>query len=126
MDEAIGESRDAFVAALADGDAGRAAAVYAADAQLLPPSTELVEGREAIEAFWQAGIDSGLWAVELELVRLVGDGRLAYETGRYALTLRPADGEPVVDRGKYVCVHELQEDGTWRWAVEMFNPDVPT
>jgi hypothetical protein len=24
-----------------------------------------------------------------------------------------------------VLVHERQADGSWRWAVEMFNSDVP-
>lgn len=125
MDGAIDESRAAFVAALQAGDARAASAVYTADAQLLPPSTELVEGRPAIEAFWQAGIDAGLSAVELEQLKLECDGRFAYEIGRYALRLRPADGESVVDRGKYVLVHARQDDGSWRWAVEMFNPDAP-
>jgi len=24
-----------------------------------------------------------------------------------------------------LLVHERQEDGSWRWAVETFNPDTP-
>ena len=36
--------------------------------------------------------------------------------------LRPAEGIAVVERGKYVRIHELQADGSWLWAVEMFNP----
>jgi ketosteroid isomerase-like protein len=124
-DGAISESRATFVAALRAGDAKGASAVYALDARLLPPSAELMEGRTAIEAFWQAGIDAGLSAVELELLNLEGGERIAYEIGRYALHLRPADGKCVVDRGKYVLVHERQDDGRWRRAVEMFNPDAP-
>jgi uncharacterized protein (TIGR02246 family) len=125
LDEALADSRAAFVAALTDGDAKAASAVYADDARLLAPAAELLQGREAIEAFWSAGLDAGVSGVELEALEVERDGRFAYEIGRYALRLKLAEGGTVVDRGKYVLVHERQEDGSWRWAVEMFNPDVP-
>lgn len=82
-------------------------------------------GREAIAAFWQAGLDSGVAAVELETFEVERDGGHAYEIGRYALRLDGDDGAALVDRGKYVLVHARQEDGSWRRAVEMFNPDTP-
>jgi uncharacterized protein (TIGR02246 family) len=124
-DGAIARTRAEFVAALRDGDAVAASAVYADDAQLLAPSAELFAGREAITAFWQAGLEAGIAGVELDKLTLEHSDRVAWEIGRYALLLEPAEGKPVVDRGKYVLVHERQEDGRWRWAVEMFNPEVP-
>jgi uncharacterized protein (TIGR02246 family) len=123
MDDGIGATRARFLAALQRGDAEAAAAVYAEDARLLPPSAELMEGRAAIEAFWRAGLEAGISRVELETLELERQDGLAYEIGRYALRLDPEDGVVVVDRGKYVLVHARQEDGSWRWAVEMFNPD---
>lgn len=125
LDDAIAETRAAFVAALQEGDAKAACSVYADEASLLPPSAELLRGRDAIEAFWKAGLDAGITEVELEAVEVERDGRLAYEIGRYALRLNPADGTTVVDRGKYLLVHERQQDGAWLWAVEMFNPETP-
>ena len=123
LEAALAENRASFVAALASGDAKAAAAVYAGNAKLLAPSAELLRGSEAIEAFWRAGLEAGIRAAELEAVELDQHDGLAYEIGRYALRLEPAEGGTVVDRGKYLLVHERQEDGTWRWAVEMFNPD---
>lgn len=125
LDEAIAETRAAFVAALQEGDAKAACSVYAEEARLLPPSAELLRGRDAIEAFWKAGLAAGITEVELEAVEVERDSRLAYEIGRYSLRLKPRDGGSVVDRGKYVLVHERQKDGAWRWAVEMFNPETP-
>jgi ketosteroid isomerase-like protein len=122
---AIAEARAAFVAAVKRGDAREAARVYAKDARLLAPSAELIEGRKAIEAFWRAGIEAGVADVDLDALELDRQDGLAYEIGRYALRLRPAEGGTVVDRGKYLLVHERQSDGSWRWAVEMFNPDMP-
>jgi uncharacterized protein (TIGR02246 family) len=123
VDEAVAETRAAFVAALHDGNATAAAAVYADDATLLPPAAELLRGREAIRSFWSAGVEAGISEVELVALELERDGGFAYEIGRYALRLQPADGDAVVDRGKYLLVHARQADGTWRRAVEMFSPD---
>jgi uncharacterized protein (TIGR02246 family) len=120
---AIARTRTEFVDALRSGDARAASAVYADDAQLLAPSAELVAGREAIAAFWRAGLDAGIAGVELEELRFKRGESVAWEIGRYVLRLEPADGTPVVDSGKYLLVHERQEDGSWRRAVEMFNPD---
>jgi uncharacterized protein (TIGR02246 family) len=123
--EAIAAARAAFVAALRRGDAKAAATLYTDDATLLPPTAELIQGREAIEGFWRVGLDAGVAEIELETLELGREDGLAYEIGRYALRLQPVDEGAVVDRGKYVLVHERQADGRWRRAVEMFNPDAP-
>jgi uncharacterized protein (TIGR02246 family) len=116
--DAIASTRTRFVAALAGGDATAAPAVYADDAQLLAPSAEVFAGREAIAAFWRAGLDAGIAGVELEELTLERNSGVAREIGRSALRLEPAEGESVVDRGKYLLVHERRHDGSWRWAVE--------
>lgn len=120
---AIGKTRDEFVGGLRRGDAKAASAAYAPEARLLAPSSELLRGRDAIEQFWRAGLDSGISEVELVTLELVRLNGLAYEIGRYGLRLRPADGVPVTDRGMYLHVHARQPDGSWLRAVEMFNPD---
>jgi ketosteroid isomerase-like protein len=123
----VGWARDAFVRSLAHGDARSASAAYTPDARLLAPSAELFRGREAIEQFWSAGVDTGISAVELRTIELVPADGLAYEIGRYALGMRSIEGSAVVDRGMYVRVHERQADGSWLCAVEMFNPEaIPT
>jgi uncharacterized protein (TIGR02246 family) len=119
----LAESRAAFVAALARADAAAACAVYTDDARLLAPSAEVIHGREAIERFWQAGIDSGVTAVALDVLEVARGIGLAYEIGRYALWLDSGGDE--AERGAYVLVHERQTDGSWRRAVEMFNPQRP-
>jgi len=122
---AIARTKDDFVAALRNGDAAAASAIYADDAQLLAPSAELFAGRDAITAFWRAGLEAGVSEVEFEALQLDREGGFAFEIGRYAFRLEAVDGGTVVDRGKYVLVHRRQEDGSWRRVVEMFNPDAP-
>jgi uncharacterized protein (TIGR02246 family) len=122
LERAVAATRAAFVAALSMGDAKTAAAVYADDARLLPPAAEPMQGRDAIEAFWRAGLAAGITSVVLEALDLGYDERLAYEIGRYELRLEPAEGGIVLERGTYLLVHALQADGSWRRAVEMLNP----
>jgi ketosteroid isomerase-like protein len=128
MDEhtEIAESRAAFADALERGDPAGASALYADDAKLLPPSAGVIEGRAAIEAFWRAGIDVGISQADFETFDFHRHDGLAYEIGRYALRLKPAHGGTVVDRGKYLLIHERQSDGSWRRAAEMFHPDDPS
>jgi ketosteroid isomerase-like protein len=124
-DTVIGQARDGFIGALERGDARAASASYTPDARLLTPSAELFCGRASIERFWMAGLDTGISEVLLETLELVRRNGFAYEIGRYELGLSPEHGVSIVDRGKYVRVHEQQADGSWLWAVEMFNPHVP-
>ncbi len=125
-DAGIGDGRTVFAHGLRHGDTKAIASVYADAARLLAPSAHLIEGRDAIEAFWQAGLDAGVVDIELEAAALERRDHVAFEIGRYALQIRPEAGGTVVDRGRYLVVLEQQPDGTWRRAVEMFSPETPT
>ena len=114
-----------FGAAIAAGDALAAAGAYARSARLLAPAIDPIEGRPAIAEFWRAGIGAGIRDVVRVPLQLEQHGPIAIEFGRYAIRLDPSDSGPLVDRGKYLLVHELQGDGSWQWAVEMLTPDGP-
>lgn len=123
MEDGIRQSGGALVAAVGRGDAAAAAALYEDAAWLLSPSAELISGRSEIEAYWRAGVAVGVGHVELrpDDVRVVGG--IAIEVGRYVLAL-VGDGGITADTGKYAVLHRQQDDGTWRRAVDVFNPDL--
>lgn len=123
--QTLADMRARFAAALGRADTEALAALYTADATLLPPAAAPINGREAIRRFWQAGLDAGIVAIRLEAARLDHDTRLAYELGRYELWLEPAASQTVIDRGNYVLVHSQQEDRNWRRRVEIFTPASP-
>ena len=125
-DAGIGEGRAVFTDGLRHGDTNAIASVYADAARLLAPWAHLIEGRDAIQAFWQAGLDAGVVDIELEAAAVERRDRMAFEIGRYALQIRQDVGGTVLDRGRYLLVLEQQADGTWRRAVEMFSPEAPT
>ena len=119
---ALAETRASFIAALGRADAETLAALYTADATLLPPAAAPISGREAIRRFWQAGLDAGIVAIRLDAATLDHDTRLAYELGRYELRLEPDGAVALVDRGNYLLVHARQNDGSWCRLVEIFTP----
>ena len=91
--------------------------VYTANARILPPGAQLIEGRSQIKTFWQQAInDLGLKSATLSTVdaEAVGDGVI--EIGRADLTV--GDGQIVTV--KYV-VHWKKEGDMWKWHVDIWN-----
>ena len=111
-----------FVDAIRRRDAMTACSVYADDARLLPPAATELTGRSQIQAFWEAGLSSGITDLTFEPIDVRSDGGMACETGRYTLSLEPADAVRVIERGHYVHVHARQPDGSWLRIVEIFTP----
>ncbi len=110
----LGRMNRDFAAALNAKDAKAAAALYAEDAVLIPPGEPLVRGRQAIEEYWRAAIESGgVRDVSVETIDASSSGSLGYEIGSYVLTANGPDGNPVIDRGRYIELLRREPDGRW-------------
>ena len=119
VQDALEHAADQFVDAFNRGDAIGVAALYAVDAKILPPGSDVIAGRDAIEAFWTAGLTSGPATLFLEELEMDYNGDLAYKVGRYRLT----SGGNVLEAGKYTEVWKKQADGSWKIAVDIWNID---
>jgi uncharacterized protein (TIGR02246 family) len=108
------------------GDAAALAALYTDDATLLPPDSEMIQGKQGIEAFWSQGIKMGIKDLVLTTLDVFGSGDLAYEIGKFTLTVQPEGQEPVEQKGKYVVVWKQAADGSWKLHVDIFNYIIPT
>ncbi|NMH95887.1 YybH family protein [Pseudonocardia acidicola] len=62
-----------------------------------------------------------LTPVGLETLRLAGSDDILHEVGRATITIRPEGGEAVTNTAKYVVVWERRPDGSWAWAVDIWN-----
>ena len=113
---AITEVNEGWEAAYNAADGAGVAALYTDDAILLPPGSEPVKGREAIEAFWQSSVESGT-QVELKMGELEDHGDTAIEVSYFVMTA--ADGEHA-DHGKYIVVWK-KVDGSWKMHRDIFN-----
>lgn len=91
--------------------------VYTANARILPPGADLIEGRAAIAQFWEQAVTSlNVLAAALRTVDARTTGECVIEIGRAELQL---DGGQSVAL-KYV-VEWRQENGQWRWHTDIWN-----
>jgi ketosteroid isomerase-like protein len=115
-----------FALALERGDAAAAAPANTDDAQLLAANAAPIRGREEVEAIWKGGIQMGIRATSLETLEVEKRVDVAYEVGRYALLIQPDDSESTTEVGNDVVIHRRQPNGSWNWAVDIFNSDAPS
>jgi ketosteroid isomerase-like protein len=106
-------------AAAARGDAAAVAAMYAADALVMPAGSEPVRGADAILKFWQSSL-TGIGGVALKTADLFVQGSTATEVGQYEL--RDKTGK-AIDHGKYIVVWR-KEGGKWKLLRDMFSTNV--
>jgi ketosteroid isomerase-like protein len=106
---------------LSNGDAAGIVAMYAAEAQVFPPNSDIVSGATAIQKLWQGVIDSGVKGAKLTTLDVTAGGDLASESGRYEMA--GADGK-TLDRGKYVVVWK-RVGGQWKLFRDIWNTSMP-
>ena len=113
-----------FAASIERGDAAGAAALYTEDARLLPPNSDAVVGRDAIQAFMQGMIESGVHDIQFMQAEVHVMGEMAYDRGDVQLSIQPEKGEPMMSKSKYVCVW-TPVNGEWKIDVCIWNSSVP-
>jgi uncharacterized protein (TIGR02246 family) len=118
---AILAGNEKLMAAAGRGDAAAMAALYTENGQVLPPNSDAVSGRPAIQSFWQGAIQMGIKAVKLETLEVEGYGTTANEVGKFTLQ---GEGGRVVDSGKYVVIWK-QEAGQWKLHRDIWNSSRP-
>jgi len=123
--KAIEDAAAKFVAAVSRGDAVSVAAFYREDAKLLPPNSQMIAGRQAIQEFWQAFLQTGTVQLTLETKDVDSRSDLAYEIGAYTLKIQPKSGSAMTEAGKYVTIWKRQTDGSWKIAVDTWNTNAP-
>lgn len=115
----IDETTVKFVAAYNAGDAATVASLYTENAALFPPGGERVDGRAAIQAFWQGAIDSGMKIDDLHAVEVEARGNMAGEIGVLTLTV-PGDTGPTKVSGKYIIIWK-RSGQTWQLHRDIWN-----
>jgi len=103
------------------GDAEAVAGFYTEDGIRMPPNDLAVEGREAIAAFIQQGMEMGLAQVQLEVDEIAASGDMGFARGTWVAT--DTDGNEV-DRGKWLQVGKKVGD-SWYAHRDIWNSDNP-
>jgi len=121
MQADVARTNRAFEEVVAARNVAALDGVYTADARILPPGGEMIQGRENIKTFWanaMAGLN--VKACRLETVTFELSGDTGYEIGRATLEFAAEGAAPM--SAKYVVIWK-QEDGAWKWAVDIWNPN---
>ncbi len=109
---------DAWSDAFNKGDAAAIAAMYSADAYVLPPGHEIVKGRAEVESFWKAATQQ-LGNAKLVVVDVAPLGAsAAREIGTFSFETKAQPPQPVV--GKYVVLWR-KIGGRWLLATDIWN-----
>jgi ketosteroid isomerase-like protein len=97
-------------------------AFYAEDGILLPPNAPMVEGRVAMQKFFE-GFPK-ITEFKQSVAEVEGDVDLVYTRGTYEMTMTPPGAKPQKDRGKVLGVWKKQGDGSWVVSRVSWNSDL--
>jgi uncharacterized protein (TIGR02246 family) len=124
IDQTIRARAQEFDDGVAARDPAAIAALYAADAIIQAPGEPAMSGPGSVEEDWAESFEEMPDATgdgETENVIVAESGELAVETGRYTFSGTAPDGTAISEDGKYITVWKLQDDGTWKIAVESYS-----
>jgi uncharacterized protein (TIGR02246 family) len=110
-----------FVNTYNRGDARGIAAFYSAKGMVLPPNSNIVEGSQQIESFWQALMNLGAKNIKLQVLEAEQYDDTAYEVGRATIL---SEGNQTIDDIKYVVIWK-RENGDWKIYRDIFNSNNP-
>ncbi|MBT8140299.1 MAG: DUF4440 domain-containing protein [Gammaproteobacteria bacterium] len=108
-----------FVAAFNAGDGAALANLYSEDATLFPPGAERVDGRSAVQVFWQGAMDAGMKLDELRATEVISRGDIAGEMGGFILSV-PGDSGVTKVVGEYIVIWK-RDSHTWQLHRDIWN-----
>ena len=107
----------AFTQAHVTGDREVIDAMFTDDARVLPPNSDPVEGRQAIDELTRQYIEYGVYEFHEETIDFYGSGDLLIDQGNYVMVYGP---EKTREEGKYLNVWRLV-DGDWKIHSNIWN-----
>jgi ketosteroid isomerase-like protein len=100
--------------------------IYTTDARILPPGAPMISGREAIKEFWSNLIQSvNARSAALASIDVMSAGDGVVELGRATLKVGP-EGQATTEMEVKYVVYWRQEDGRWKWHVDIWNQNLLT
>jgi ketosteroid isomerase-like protein len=116
---------DEWSAAAQKRDVEKVASFYADDAIAYPPGEPVARGKAAAKKVWAAYLADPSFKISWKAndAHVCADGKLGFTSGTYDASYNGADGKPVAEKGKFLCVWQKQPDGSWKAIRDMWNTD---
>lgn len=124
--EAIKNVTSQEVTAVNAGDVEALLALISNDIEIIPPNQPSVRGEQAKQ--WIRGFmeQSTLQMQPYSNEGIVVDGDLAFHRFSFEWTATPKEGgDSVTERGAGVHILRRQPDGSWKVAIDIWNPEAP-
>lgn len=118
---AIESANSEWLVAFRNGDSASLARIYAPDANLFPPSSVSLEGRDRIVEYFRAQRRAGMGDATLKTLDVVCVGDVAYEVGTYGFRFEAGVEDRSGDAGRYFAIWKAQPDGGWRYQVGIWS-----
>ena len=118
-EEALKARSHGWIKAFNAGDAKALASFYTPDGKLLPPHSEIVQGRESIEAYWAPFVEGVKGELKIQEAHSQGD--IGYLLGTFKII---DEGGKLIDRGKYLEIWK-QSNGQWQLYRDIWNTSLP-
>jgi uncharacterized protein (TIGR02246 family) len=118
----------AFVKDWGGKDAGRIAAHFTDDGNLIVPNSPMMAGKEAIGKGMKDALADPNWSLALQPVQVEVStgGDLGYARGSYVLTATdPASNKAATEKGRFVTIFRKEADGSWKAVQEISNAEAP-
>jgi uncharacterized protein (TIGR02246 family) len=123
---AIDTLRGQFTTAFNANDPAAVAALHTEDATLLPNHQPKLDGREAIQSWYEAMFKDNSAKIAIATEETQVAGNWAYDRGTVQMSMSPkAGGKPVEESGKYLVILKRQTGGSWRVHRDMDNSNTP-
>jgi uncharacterized protein (TIGR02246 family) len=112
-----------FATSFNTGNYDHCSGIFVPEGQLMISNREPIQGQRAIERTLRELAESGYEDLRLHTVRVDALGDRGIELGRYTVSVRPANGKAVTDRGNYLA--SWRRLGAWRIVASCFSSSVP-
>lgn len=117
----VNQGNTAWNTAFNAKNADALAALYTAEAILVPPTGTTVKGTVAIREFWSGLFKAGFKDHKIDLVGVRQEGKLIIAVAKWQATGPDANGAPTQYGGQLVNILETQEDGQTRSILHTWN-----
>lgn len=126
LKKTVEEYNAASIEAMKSGNSDKVLAYYTEDAMEMAPNMAMFKGKTAIKDFQiQMSKMMKINDAKFTSVDIDAGGKVAYEVGTYEMTMTMGNGPSINDKGKYIAIWKLQEDGSWKVSAETWNSDMP-
>lgn len=117
----VNQGNTAWNTAFNAKNADALAALYTAEAILVPPTGTTVKGTAAIREFWSGLFKAGFKDHKIDLVGVRQEGKLTIAVAKWQATGPDENGAPKQHGGQLVNILETQEDGQTRSILHTWN-----